>query len=76
MEHNHRLNAVNNLPSGPAIKAINSCIGNPLNRLGLFFLHSNAAYSNKSYFPTEYEESVLGRTTSLCLYARCRVEEF
>ena len=63
IEHNPKLNAVNNLQTRPAFKTINSCIDNPLKKelvfLGCFFLHSNTAYSNTPYLPTEFEESVL-----------------
>ena len=38
LEHNHRLNDVNNLPSRPAIKTINSCADNPLSKKSLFYL--------------------------------------
>ena len=36
IEPNHRLNAVNNLQSRPAIKTINSCTDNPLNKQACF----------------------------------------
>ena len=62
---NHRLKGVNYLPSRSAIKTINSCIDNYLNKPAclISFLYSNTAYSKISNFPTEFEESVLDCTT-------------
>ena len=66
IQSNHRLNAVNNLQSRPAIKTVNSCIDNPLNKQPCFFFYYywNTAYWNTSYFPTEFEESALDCTRS------------
>ena len=36
IEHNSKLNSVNNLPSGRGIKAINSCTDNRLNKQSRF----------------------------------------
>ena len=62
VEPTHWLNVVNNLPSRPAIKTINSCIDKPLYKQEYFtylFQHWNTAFSITFDFPTELEKFML-----------------